>query len=230
MVTRSCCLVRQLFRAKGLMEPDNYLLDEMFFPYILPEKHPPKLLLQDIKLTRSSFGTHDDYGNKDYSAIRVEDTYGQVENSVFFTEEQAQSGSPVVLERRLGSVDIINRLRSLELPNMYNTSNYDNFIGEKNLGNIIQISEMDDDTLLERITGPSARTLVASLGHPDCSDGPSPQWRTVREKQRIREHDKMYEFLNFMTEYRIPIIFREVLIYENGSDSIYNCSLSSRQI
>ena len=47
------CLVQQLFRLKIGKELDQGIVDEVLFPLLFKQKHGPKELLQDIKLTQS---------------------------------------------------------------------------------------------------------------------------------------------------------------------------------
>ena len=46
----SPCIVQQLFRLKIGVELDQSLIDEFIFPFLLKQKSPSQLLLQDIKL------------------------------------------------------------------------------------------------------------------------------------------------------------------------------------
>jgi hypothetical protein len=101
------CLVQQLFRQKIGKELDVALVDDVLFPLLFKQKHGPKELLQDIKLTQSC----NEYGR---SAIVGRGKRSCHKNISPFPE------SPLMRRQRRtdmwGSIDILNELRSLKQP------------------------------------------------------------------------------------------------------------------
>jgi hypothetical protein len=102
------CLVQQLFRQKIGKELDPNLVDEVLFPLLFKQKHGPKELLQDIKLTQSC----NEYGRS--VIVRRVGRLDRLENISPFPE------SCLMRRQRLtdmwGSIDILNELRSLKQP------------------------------------------------------------------------------------------------------------------
>jgi hypothetical protein len=105
------CLVQQLFRLKIGKELDQGIVDDVLFPLLFKQKHAPKDLLQDIKLTQSC----NEHG---LSAIvgRV-GRLDRLENISPFSRDQL----PCLMGRQRhdghrGSIDILNELRSLKQP------------------------------------------------------------------------------------------------------------------
>jgi hypothetical protein len=136
----SPCLVQQLFRQKIGIELDRDLVEEVLFPLLRKEKHLPRELLLDIKLTQSC-------NEHDQSAIvicRVIDPYDDVpqedipknispfedpmgpHNLWLPSRLQRLPGKVPSQMRRLrhmsmwGSIDILNELRSLKRPQIRN--------------------------------------------------------------------------------------------------------------
>jgi hypothetical protein len=109
------CLVQQLFRLKIGIELDQGIVDEVLFPLLLKQKHAPKELLQDIKLTQSC----NDYGR---SAIVVESLQRLLTGGHLDRHKNILPFSGSCLMRRQrradtwGSIDILNELRSLKQP------------------------------------------------------------------------------------------------------------------
>ena len=120
------CLVQQLFRQKIGKDLDQNIIDEVLFPLLMSRKHPPKELLQDIKVTQT-------FNENGHSAI-VQIFYGgTIKNSSLFgcAPIGFETPSPYILAaKRLrygkntsrfrrqtsyhtswGSVDILNELR-----------------------------------------------------------------------------------------------------------------------
>ena len=111
----SPCLVQQLFRQKIGEELDQGLVDEVLFPLLFKQKHGPKELLQDIKLTQSC----NDYGR---SAIVVESLQRLLTRGHLDRHKNISPFPESCLMRRQrradmwGSIDILNELRSLKQP------------------------------------------------------------------------------------------------------------------
>ena len=107
----SPCLVQQLFRQKIGEELDQGLVDEVLFPLLFKQKHGPKELLQDIKLTQScnEHGLSAIVGRRQYVGGRA-----RHKNISPFAESCLMRR-----QRRTdmwGSIDILNELRSLKQP------------------------------------------------------------------------------------------------------------------
>ena len=109
------CLVQQLFRQKIGTELDQHVIDEVLFPLLFKQKHGPKELLQDIKLTQSC----NDYGR---SAIVVESLQRLLTRGHLDRHKNISPFPESCLMRRQrradmwGSIDILNELRSLKQP------------------------------------------------------------------------------------------------------------------
>ena len=109
------CLVQQLFRQKIGTELDQGIIDEVLFPLLFKQKHGPKELLQDIKLTQSC----NDYGR---SAIVVESLQRLLTRGHLDRHKNISPFPESCLMRRQrradtwGSIDILNELRSLKQP------------------------------------------------------------------------------------------------------------------
>ena len=104
----SPCLVQQLFRQKIGEELDQGLVDEVLFPLLFKQKHGPKELLQDIKLTQSC----NEHGRS--AIVRRVGRLDRHKNISPFPESCLMRR-----QRRAdtwGSIDILNELRSLKQP------------------------------------------------------------------------------------------------------------------
>jgi hypothetical protein len=104
----SPCLVQQLFRQKIGQELDQGIIDEVLFPLLFKQKHGPKELLQDIKLTQSC----NEHGLS--AIVRRVGRLDRHKNISPFPES-----SLMRRQRRAdtwGSIDILNELRSLKQP------------------------------------------------------------------------------------------------------------------
>jgi hypothetical protein len=103
------CLVQQLFRQKIGQELDQGIVDEVLFPLLFKQKHGPKELLQDIKLTQSC----NEYGLS--AIVRRVGRLGRHKNISPFPVSCLMRR-----QRRIigtwGSIDILNELRSLKQP------------------------------------------------------------------------------------------------------------------
>ena len=105
------CLVQQLFRQKIGKELDPSIVDVVLFPLLFKQKHGPKELLQDIKLTQScnEHGLSAIVGRRQYVGGRA-----RHKNISPFAESCLMRR-----QRRTdmwGSIDILNELRSLKRP------------------------------------------------------------------------------------------------------------------
>ena len=102
------CLIQQLFRQKIGKGLDPSIVDEVLFHLLLKQKHGPKELLQDIKLTQSC----NEYGR---SAI-----VGRVGRLDLHKNISPFPESSLMRRQRRndtwGSIDILNELRSLKQP------------------------------------------------------------------------------------------------------------------
>jgi len=138
------CLVRQLFRMKIGKDVDQALIDDVMFPLLLTQRTKPLQLLQDIKLTRGPSDYVDNAGrHKEESLILLEeDLYvnpgdgvynapiSYPENIVHFTPKPIGlrgdvGSSPTTIRwrwrpslRGWGTIDIVNKLRSLKHPHV----------------------------------------------------------------------------------------------------------------
>ena len=105
------CLVQQLFRLKIGKELDPSIVDVVLFPLLFKQKHGPKELLQDIKLTQScnEHGLSAIVGRRQYVGGRA-----RHKNISPFAESCLMRR-----QRRTdmwGSIDILNELRGLNYP------------------------------------------------------------------------------------------------------------------
>jgi hypothetical protein len=102
------CLVQQLFRQKIGQELDQGIVEEVLFPLLFKQKHGPKELLQDIKLTQSC----NEHGLS--AIVRRVGRLDRHKNISPFPESCLMRR-----QRRAdtwGSIDILNELRSLKQP------------------------------------------------------------------------------------------------------------------
>ena len=125
------CLVQQLFRQKIGQELDVSLFDEVLFPLLMQRKHPSKELLQDIKLT-SEILIITDYARREARHFRVPTftpipeywTYsppwhvGPPRRTAFppvgKCTSKVRQGN--ICDRDWGAIDILNKLRGLNYP------------------------------------------------------------------------------------------------------------------
>jgi hypothetical protein len=125
------CLVQQLFRQKIGKELDQGIIDEVLFPLLFKQKHGPKELLQDIKLTQScnEHGLSAIVGrvgrlDRHKNISPFEEPLGPHSLSYVRADgpDQRLPGKVPSQMRRLrhmsmwGSIDILNELRSLKQP------------------------------------------------------------------------------------------------------------------
>jgi hypothetical protein len=125
------CLVQQLFRQKIGKELDQGIIDEVLFPLLFKQKHGPKELLQDIKLTQScnEYGRSAIVGrvgrlDRHKNISPFEEPLGPHSLSYVRADgpDQRLPGKVPSQMRRLrhmsmwGSIDILNELRSLKIP------------------------------------------------------------------------------------------------------------------
>jgi hypothetical protein len=105
------CLVQQLFRLKIGIELDQGIIDEVLFPLLFKQKHGPKELLQDIKLTQScnDYGRSAIVGRRQYvgGRARHKNISPFPESCLMRRQRRADTW---------GSIDILNELRSLKQP------------------------------------------------------------------------------------------------------------------
>ena len=139
------CLVRQLFRLKIGKDVDPALIDDVMFPLLLTQRDQPNQLLQDIKLTRGPSDYVDNTGRrKESSLILLEreeedddgyDRYPYYDNITHFTPRPwttdiggnvGKRTSTIRMRdtrpRDWGTIDIVNKLRSLKNP--HHDNNY----------------------------------------------------------------------------------------------------------
>jgi hypothetical protein len=109
------CLVQQLFRQKIGIELDVVLVDEVLFPLLFKQKHAPKELLQDIKLTQSC----NEHGLSTIVGRVCHLGAGRVGRLVQKNISPFPESCLMRRQRRAdtwGSIDILNELRSLKQP------------------------------------------------------------------------------------------------------------------
>jgi hypothetical protein len=138
------CLVRQLFRLKIGRDVDPALIDDVMFPLLLTQRYQPNQLLQDIKLTRGREDYVDKYGrHKGSSLILLEredtdeedddqvpyyDNIGHFTKRPISTPQDTDLGkwtSAITMRdvspRDWGTIDIVNKLRSLKKPHHHDS-------------------------------------------------------------------------------------------------------------
>jgi len=130
----SPCLVQQLFRQKIGKELDQGLIDEVLFPMLRSRKELPRELLQDIKLTTDILVGHINAGLRppiDFN-IPIFTPLPKCWNYKMAGEEWGgENRGRVIRGRRTskwqrkkirpfdwGAIDILNKLRELEYPQM----------------------------------------------------------------------------------------------------------------
>jgi len=134
------CLVRQLFRLKIGKDVDPALIDDVMFPLLLTQRDQPNQLLQDIKLTRGPSDYVDNTGRRKGSSLILlereeeddDDRYPYYDNITHFTprpwgtDNVGKRTSTIRMRdtrpRDWGTIDIVNKLRSLKNP--HHDNNY----------------------------------------------------------------------------------------------------------
>ena len=136
----SPCLVQQLFRQKIGKDLDQCLIDEVLFPLLRSRKHGPKELLQDIKLATDTLIITEyladaglaHFGVPTFTPIPEYWAYSSPEGEL--TLDKKLKGkfpfwvlvgqrTSTVRRRKIrnqdwGTIDILNKLRELEYPQM----------------------------------------------------------------------------------------------------------------
>ena len=200
----SACLVTQLFRQKIGSGVDPSLIDNEIFPHLRVMKHPPKMLIQDIQLTRCALGPNDyhvgtgfdhDDGLDSISAIAKNYSSwflsgNKRPNKTQFT---VLNGNDTLMDafRNVGTIDIVNKLRAFKNPRLFNRDCAHHLI-------IIHFEE----TTKEEI-----RSVIYNRVHPiGVSTEDEEEANKIQEEELIQE-DKVFldKFLDKIIADKTPL-------------------------